>query len=118
MACDAGTYNAHTAIRLKDIRYAGNSYRIRFFYQDRLDYKNSWDDDDSWVLYGGKILDYITIEYNDNGGGWAGTEVTIRKYDLTYASVVNDHVFPWVVLGPSRARRRWAHSHIGENPRI
>ena len=104
--------NVHTAIRVFSIKYPGDSYRIRFWYQNRDDYKSSWLDDESQVLYEGKILDYITVEYNDDGDGWSGNEHTIRRTELTYETVAADHIFPqnyWRYVGPG---------HEGQTPTL
>lgn len=63
------------------IEYPNQKYRVKFVTEARSDYRSSWLNSISKVLFGLKRLDYIAIQHQ-NAGAWS----TVRRYDFSYAA--------------------------------
>jgi hypothetical protein len=80
--CNGYQANAIIAIYPDEIIYPGGLYRVKFFLENRSDYDQGWEDQQSTMLFSRKMLDSIQIL---NGA------TIVRSYDLVYNS---GQIFP------------------------
>ena len=95
-----GTCLNDLAIYPQSITYANNHYRIYFDRGLRTDYKDSWSDVNSKVLFSKYRLTTIWIQYQaENSPVWSDTTNSLRQYGFAYGDNTSNVIYPNLTWG-------------------